>query len=299
MLRPSRALLILALALELGCRRETAPDPAVDLAASGPVTPILYEATSPAGHRAHLLGTMHAGVAREQFPDWVTSRLQTAPNFAMETDPGEVMGLAALMMRTDGSTLEAELGPTDWAKLERLVGKPMAAQLRMLKPSAAGAALQSIGLPPTQSLDLVLHDEAFNAGKQMAYLEKPEVQLRALDLVMDIDALRRQLDQPGAGAADTQALLQAYRAGDVAMLERMAEKEKASALAAGVSPDRVKRDEAVLLGDRNRAWIPVIEQLVTSGDAFIAVGALHLIGPDAVQTLLAAKGFSVRRVIGP
>ena len=300
MIRPTPALLLLALALELGCRREASRDPAADpAAATGPITPILYEATSPAGHRAHLLGTMHAGVDREQFPDWVTVRLQAAPSFAMETDPGEVMGLAALMMRTDGTTLEQELGPADWAKLEHKVGKDMAAQLRVLKPSAAGAALEAIGLPPTQSLDLVLHDEAFNAGKQMAYLEKPEVQLRALDLVMDIDALRRQLDRPEGGADQTQLLLSAYRAGDVAVIERMAATEKVEALAAGVPADRIARDDAVLLGDRNRSWIPVIEQLLTGGDAFIAVGALHLIGPEAVQTLLAGKGFTVRRVVGP
>lgn len=59
------------------------------------------------------------------------------------------------------------------------------------------------------------------------------------------------------------------------------------------------RNEAILLGDRNRSWIPVIEAMVGRGDAFIAVGALHLCGPDAVQTLLAAKGWKVRRVTGP
>ena len=296
MIRPTRALLLLSLAASLACRRE--PEPAL-VATTGPVTLIGFEATNPAGHRALLLGTMHIGVERDDFPAWVTTRLQAAPGFAMETDPGEVMGLAALMMRSDGTTLEQELGPDYWAKLERKVGKEMAAQLRLLKPSAAGAAIESMGLPPTQPLDLVLHDEAFNAGKQMTYLEKPEVQLRALDQVMNIGALRRMLDQPDDGDADIQALLAAYRAGDVAVLERLADDERKASLAAGVSAAEVARDDATMIGDRNRSWVPVIEGMVASGDAFIAVGALHLCGPDAVQRLLAAKGFSVRRVTGP
>ena len=53
---------------------------------------------------------------------------------------------------------------------------------------------------------------------------------------------------------------------------------------------------------RLRGWTridPAGVVITDNLDAFIAVGALHLIGPDAVQTLLAAKGFSVRRVIGP
>lgn len=268
-------------------------------APSAALVPILFEATAPSGHTAYLLGTMHAGVDPAELPAWVRSRYDAAPAFAMETDPGEAMGLAALMLRTDGKTLEDELGPAYWAKLKAKIGKDEAARLRPLKTSAAAAALEARGLPSTETMDLALHDGAFNAGKHMAYLEKPEVQLRALDIVLDARALRQMLDDPDSGEADNQRLLAAYRAGDTAALERLYAAGQAKSRAAGLTDVEIAAQHGVMLTDRNRAWVPVIEAEVAQRDIFIAVGALHLCGDAGVPALLAAAGFKVRRVTGP
>ena len=267
--------------------------------AAGPLTPIMYEATGPSGHKAIVFGTMHAGVDPAELPAWVMSRYQAAPAFAMETDPGEAMGLAALMMRTDGTTLRDELGPAYWAKLEAKLGKDDAARLLPLKTSAAAAALEADGLPTTESMDLVLHDGAFNAGKRMAYLEKPEVQLHALDIVLDGRALRQMLDDPDTGVDSNQQLLTAYRGGDTAALEALYAEGERKSRAAGLTDVEVAAQTAVLLTDRNRAWIPAIEAEVAQHDIFIAVGAMHLCGAMGVPALLAARGFKVQRVTAP
>ena len=54
--------------------------------------------------------------------------------------------------------------------------------------------------------------------------------------------------------------------------------------------------EVTILGKRNRAWVPQIEQLHADGGAFVAVGAGHLVGPANVVDLLAERGFTVTRV---
>ena len=51
--------------------------------------------------------------------------------------------------------------------------------------------------------------------------------------------------------------------------------------------------EHLLLTNRNRNWIPKIEQLISEQATFIAVGAGHLGGADGVISLLRKQGYVV------
>ena len=52
-----------------------------------------------------------------------------------------------------------------------------------------------------------------------------------------------------------------------------------------------------LVTRRNRAWTRwLIERLDRPGNVLFAVGAGHLAGPDSVQSMLEARGFTVRRI---
>ena len=52
----------------------------------------------------------------------------------------------------------------------------------------------------------------------------------------------------------------------------------------------------IMVANRNEDWAGQIEELLTGeGVAFIAVGAGHLVGPDNVQTRLAARGIAAER----
>ncbi|MEZ4365759.1 MAG: TraB/GumN family protein [Kofleriaceae bacterium] len=301
------AALVTITLLGLGCRDQVAAPPAPAKAPAGgsaaaevvAVTPFFYAATGPSGHTAYLLGTMHAGTAAADLPPWVWSRLRAAPTFAMETDLAGAVAEAGRLMRTDGGSLEADLGPTDWATLVRLVGEGPAAMLRGFKPAAAGAQLQARGLPPTPPMDLELHDAAFAAGKRIAFLEAPGVQLDVLEQVLDLDALREMLADPSALETDNRDLLAAYRTGSEAQVLAMLERARGRSKAAGHTDDEIARDEALMLGNRNAAWVPVITGLLAGGDVFVAVGALHLLGPGSVLEGLTKAGLTVRRVTGP
>ena len=50
-----------------------------------------------------------------------------------------------------------------------------------------------------------------------------------------------------------------------------------------------------LLLARNAAWIPGIEAAAAKGPSFVAVGALHLLGPGSVIERLEAKGWAIAR----
>ena len=49
--------------------------------------------------------------------------------------------------------------------------------------------------------------------------------------------------------------------------------------------------------DRNRKWIPQIEQLLDGRDDYlVVVGALHLVGTDSVIDLLSRKGYKIKQL---
>ncbi|HEY7840695.1 MAG TPA: TraB/GumN family protein [Gammaproteobacteria bacterium] len=51
-----------------------------------------------------------------------------------------------------------------------------------------------------------------------------------------------------------------------------------------------------LLTGRNRIMVERMLPLVESGDAFVAVGAMHLPGADGILALLRERGFTIERV---
>ena len=66
--------------------------------------------------------------------------------------------------------------------------------------------------------------------------------------------------------------------------------ERDDALHHGYTADEYDREMREMLYDRNASWIAAIEQLHAAGGGFVAVGALHLLGPHSVLALLAAHG---------
>ena len=55
-------------------------------------------------------------------------------------------------------------------------------------------------------------------------------------------------------------------------------------------------DSDFMLKDRNEKWMQVIPDLMRKESQFIAVGTLHLPGPDGVISLLKKQGYTVKPV---
>ena len=81
-------------------------------------------------------------------------------------------------------------------------------------------------------------------------------------------------------------LVDAWRAGDAAAVERIVLKDLAQ------EPQLYQR----LLVERNKNWLPKLEALFSRpGHAFVVVGAAHLVGPDGLIAMLKAKGYTVEQ----
>ena len=99
------------------------------------------------------------------------------------------------------------------------------------------------------------------------------------------------------GELRLQAMLTAYAEGDEATLLALSDGEKQQALKHGYTADEYDQEMNDLLYARNAAWIAAIEKLHADGGGFVAVGALHLLGPRSVLDLLAHRGYRVTRVV--
>lgn len=269
-----------------------------DQNAAGPskviARPLLWKAEKD-GKTSWLFGTIHLGVnAETQLPKAVFDHLGEAKTFVMEADTTDP-SLAMAMRRSDGGSLRNDLGPEYWKKLEDAITPRVAQSLDGMKPFGAMTVLIARDLPMTPPMDRVLFERAKAAGKPVHYLEQAIDQIAMIDPWMAPADVKALLDNRDIAKKLALQMLDAYRAGDDKALGAMFD-DQTLWIAAGRRPETFPAYLDAILGKRNRAWVPQLEQLHSEGGAFIAVGAGHLVGPGNVIGLLGERGFTITRV---
>jgi uncharacterized protein len=255
--------------------------------------PFFYVATR-GDRRIHLLGTVHLGIDPSRLPPVVWDALDASPIFAMEADLHDAAALTS-SLRADGTTLDQELGPVYWRRLQDVVGEAIAAALRTTKTSVVTAFVSMRGMPMTKGMDGELRQRAEARGAHLAFFETVAFQLDLLDRWLDVRALKAQLDDPDGNQKLQLMMLTAYARGDDGALARLAT-DAASWGDTGRTLDELDRMNREMLVDRNAAWIAPMEQLAAEGPLFAAVGAAHLFEAGGVLELLTARGWTVERV---
>ncbi len=268
--------------------------PSVDAVITAP----LLFAASRDGRTTYLLGTLHRGVDAHQLPPWVWHHFNAATTFVMEADANDP-ALQRAMVRSDGSTLRDELGADMWHRLERALGPDAAYQLNDLPVPMATMAIALIGLPETQAMDATLAEAADALHKPIMFLEPMTVQLRLATTWLDASALTSMLDDFALVPQRNRELLQAYQRGELAGLTQVVSDGRQDFLRTGRPAQQYDAMMTELLSQRNHMWVPVVEQLHRTGQSFIAVGALHLSGPDGLIALLGRRGFVVTQLKQP
>jgi hypothetical protein len=132
------------------------------------------------------------------------------------------------------------------------------------------------------------------AGKTVLGLETVEEQIEALDGMTDADQLlllASTLEQAGEIERLFATLRDAYLARDLVAVYDLLNAAKGND-GSGV----FARLEQRLVVARNRRMVDRMGSLLQQGNAFVAVGALHLPGEQGILQLLADRGYRVTRV---
>ncbi len=195
-------------------------------------------------------------------------------------------------MLKDGATLRATIGDERYRRVskeaERL-GVPTEA-IDMMQPWVVGLQLvemqyMQLGFDPQSGVEQQLEHQAQADGKPISGLETLDEQLGALQGMSNADQgrfLDMVVDEMHDVAGETQSVVNAWRSGNAAKLAALLSDEYKS------FPNLYR----VLVSERNKRWVPQIETLLHGNqDAFVVVGALHLVGDGGLLELLRRDGF--------
>ncbi|MFC0589273.1 TraB/GumN family protein [Novosphingobium aquiterrae] len=265
------------------------------------VHPALWQIDGPNGQKAWLLGTIHALPAPV---DWHSPRLDAAlaaaDRIVLEVARIDDDGAVARTFATLGAT------PTPTPLRSRLPGEAQAdydaylkrygvkdASLAAMDTWAgalvlAQAAQQVAGSDSANGVDRAI--KAAASGRPVEEFEGADAQLRIFEALPETeqrDLLLTVIADTGDVRSQTRQMERAWSSGDLPAIE--AETQQ------GMLADPELR--AALLTQRNQAWLGKLLAMLGKGQRpFVAVGTAHLVGPEGLPALLAARGYRVTRV---
>jgi uncharacterized protein YbaP (TraB family) len=257
------------------------------------------------GRTSWLYGTLHVGRG-----DWVRpgptvqKALTQSDTLALELDSRDDATAQALARPADPELLARLLSGERARRLERQASEACVppGSLSRMQPilqvtALSGLVARADGLYPEFGVDESLAVSARNSNKPIVALESAAEQLKVLtggseaEEAEQVDAALDELES-GKLRGQIKELADVWARSDAARLARYA--DWCDCVKTPAEQRLMKR----LLDDRNPNLADGIERLHASGKGvFAAVGALHMIGPQGLPTLMAARGFTVTPVL--
>jgi uncharacterized protein YbaP (TraB family) len=249
----------------------------------------------------YLLGSIHLLRASESIPVEIEDAYRDANTLVMEIDMDDLDPLAAqettmrLGMLPPGESLPDQLTPDAAAKLAaytQRLGLP-SGMLNPFRPWLAAITLTQLhlvqlGFDPQSGIEQRMVIRAAADHKEILGLETMDEQLGILANLspkMQIEFLMQTLTEADQVETEINGMVQAWRKGDTAALEKFLLDMKES-------PEIYR----ALVADRNRRWMTRLNSMLNERqDYLVIVGAMHLVGKDGVVELLRQRGFKIQQ----
>ncbi|MBK7230935.1 MAG: TraB/GumN family protein [Saprospiraceae bacterium] len=253
---------------------------------------------------SYLFGTIHIIPAEDYFlPKGTVESFKNSKTLFMELDlsgAGDFENMLPIMdkifMEND-TTLADLLTPEEYMTVSEYMeqmGLPMMFFEKM-KPMFL-SAMASPEMNPAnlqngsvKSYEMEFAEMAKSQNKNLKGLETVEFQLSLFDQIpyatqakLMVDAFKATDKQTG----ELDKLVEIYKSQNLNLLQ--------SAIEEG--DDGLRPYMAILLNNRNRSWIPVMQKNMAQGSCFFAVGAGHLGGPNGIIKLLKELNYKVEPI---
>jgi len=250
---------------------------------------------------SYVYGTIHIIESEDYFlPKGTLSAIDNADEVVFEIDMNEMtdmskqMGLLKDIFMDDNKTLKDLLSDEDYKivgnHFEKM-GLPMFMFERM-KPMFL-TVFASTDFDPTglqkgtmKSYEFEFFEMASKANKPVSGLETIEFQMGIFDKIPYEDQAKmlvESIKNGDVGGAEFEEMIRVYKAQDIeAMVSMIAGDEEG-----------IGEYEDILVGERNKNWIPLMEEKMKTKRVFYAVGAGHLGGKDGVIRLLKKAGYTL------
>lgn len=253
---------------------------------------------------SYLYGTIHIINGDDFFlPSGTLAAIDETDKMVFEIDMNEMsdmskmMGIMMQAFMKDNVTLKDLLSDDDYQVVSthfESIGLPLM-MLERIKPMFLSALaygdMDPAGLQSgsMKSYEMEFFEMANSAKKPVAGLETIEFQMGLFDSIPykeQADLLVQTIKMSDSSSDEFDEMTKMYKAQNInAMIEMIGEES------GGLS-----EHEDVLVGMRNRNWIPVMGDMMNSQPTFFAVGAGHLAGQQGVIKLLRKAGYKLTPV---
>lgn len=264
----------------------------VYLVSFGQNNSLLYKIESPNSKTSYLFGTMHViPDSAYYFPAKVQKILKHSDKLVMEVSDLDMMKAQRLLMLPEGASCFDIFTPSQKDSVIQWGSKSLGVNeetfvtaFGSLKPFA----LMQLGTKELMS-DNVKYIE-MELQKMVPDLPKGgfetlEDQIGFFDALPNnvmAEMIMQMVRDENNGDEMMTELIKAYMAKDLDKLSELVKQEE----------DQTSTN-AILLDERNKRWIPKIQEFTKTQSCFIAVGAAHLGGENGVIALLKKQGYTV------
>lgn len=248
---------------------------------------------------SYLFGTIHTDhPSVMKLPAEVQEAFSKSRSFSGEIifDYETSLRLLELMKLPAGTSLENLLDKATYTKVKKITAELGVSEQQLLGLYPWAVAV-TMSIPKRESeiyLDTRLFADAVNMGKPVFALETIDEQLRAfVNMNMDdqVTLLRETTSQYHLFDEMFEQLLALYLKRDLTALQLLEDEHSSQ------SDQRIQkylRDELMI--KRNHRMLEGIRERIKAGNAFIAVGALHLPGDEGLLNLLKQEGYKVKAI---
>lgn len=253
---------------------------------------------------SYLYGTIHMIPGDDFFlPIGTSSALSNASNIYFEVDMDDMMNIGKQIklltkaFMKDGTRLKDLLSPEDYklvkSKFESL-GLPFMLFERV-KPMFLSMFVQGDFNPEDlqngsiTSYEMEFYETAKENEIPVDGLETLEFQMSIFDSIPYSDQAKMLVESIRSTNIEDdefQKMIELYKAQDVDGMYDMFQGEDVD----------IGEYEDLFLTTRNKNWIPIMQNVLPTGNLFFAVGAGHLGGPNGVIRLLRKAGYTVTPV---
>ena len=258
---------------------------------------VLWKVSRDGQHPSYIFGTIHVSDPEiAALPAPVSAALNSARMFVMEAlpDPEESRKLSRMMYFDNGKGLRDYLDEDLFKRTATILDDYRISpdSVAFMKPWAA-FIIMSYPLGEGMPLDMQLLDSARRNGMDTRGLETLSEQgqvFSAMDLKSQVRLLLDTVCNYETVSAEFEIMKSLYLQRDLQALYIY--NKKNSFTADQLYADLFKS----LLTDRNVVMVERMQPALAGGNAFIAIGAMHLPGADGVLSLLARQGYTITAV---
>lgn len=245
---------------------------------------------------SYLFGTIHI-ICKSDFlmDDRIIKAFESAEKLFLEldmSDPQLQLKMQQVSLNPGMKNIKAEMDESAAAALDAFLLKNYGAglaQLGILKPFVLSSMVMLKALPCTEieSYEGYFTSRAGEAEMPIVGLETVEFQVGIFDQIprdLQLKELVKLVTEEGS-QQEFQTMISAYLAEDILALDQ-------AMTNSGMMADY----RSILLEERNKNWVPQMEEAMKAKSIFMAVGAGHLGGDFGVISLLRKAGYSVEPI---